>query len=309
MKTTQPDNLKLAIPAILTAVFALSIGDAVIKLISASFPITQIYIVRSVIAVALLLIVIKTTDSSLHLLPKALGWTVVRSLLLAFMWLVYYASLPHLKLSVAAAVYYTIPFFITLFSALFTGDKVGKQSWLAIVLGFAGVLIILRPDSSGFNYYAVLPLIAACFYAIAMVLTRTKCRQENPKVLSLALNITFIALGVIGVLIIALWMPDQATRNVNPFLFGEWTTLGLQQWLVLSVLGIVIVVGSLLSAVAYQNGPSSVIASFDYSYLGFSVLWGVILFSEKPDGLSIAGMIILAAAGLIAINASQKMCE
>ena len=218
------------------------------------------------------------------------------------MWVAYYTALPHIKLSVAAAVYYTTPLFITLFSAVFTGDKVTSKSWIAIVLGFFGVLLIVRPDADGFNAYALLPLLAAILYAVAMILTRTKCLDENPKILSLSLNITFIGMGIVASLLIAIWDPAESAKNTYPFLIGDWAVLDLSGWLTMSVLAIVIIFGSLFAAIAYQNAPSSVVATFDYSYLAFAALWGLLVFSEVPDALTILGMVMIAGAGMIAIR-------
>jgi len=297
------DNAKLAVFSIIFAVLALSMGDAVIKYFSASFSLWQIYVVRSLIAVPILLAVIKFREPALSLKPVSISWTAIRSLLLGIMWVAYYTALPHIKLSVAAAVYYTIPLFITLFSAVFTGDKVTSKSWSAIVLGFFGVLVIVRPDADGFNAYVLLPLLAAVLYAVAMILTRTKCLDENPKILSLSLNITFIVMGIVASILIAIWDPAQSARDTYPFLIGDWAALDLSGWLTMSVLAVVVILGSLFAAIAYQNAPSSVVATFDYSYLAFAALWGLLVFSEVPDTLTILGMVMIFGAGMIAIRA------
>ena len=296
------DNAKLAVFSIIFAVLALSMGDAVIKYFSASFSLWQIYVIRSLIAVPILIAVIKFREPTLSLKPVSISWTAIRSLLLGIMWVAYYTALPHIKLSVAAAVYYTIPLFITLFSAVFTGDKVTSKSWIAIALGFFGVLVIVRPDADGFNAYVLLPLLAAILYAVAMILTRTKCLDENPKILSLSLNITFIGMGIVASLLIAIWDPTESARNTYPFLIGDWAVLDLSGWLTMSVLAVVVILGSLFAAIAYQNAPSSVVATFDYSYLAFAALWGLLVFSEVPDALTILGMVMIAGAGMIAIR-------
>ena len=253
----QADNIKLAICSVLIAVFSLSLGDAVIKSMSLSFPLWQIYVIRSLLSVPMLLIIFKLQNPDVSIIPKSMKWVLVRSLLLGCMWIAYYAALPKIKLSVAAAVYYTIPLFITLFSAALTGDKVTAKSWLAIFVGFTGVLIIVRPDTQGFNAYVLLPLVAAILYALAMILTRTKCINENPKVLAINLNMTFILMGIIATTILMVTDLSIMHKQENPFLLGDWTQMDLNGWLVMAVLAIVITLGSLFAAIAYQNGPSS----------------------------------------------------
>ena len=301
-RVQKQDNTKLAVAAVLFAVLALSFGDAVIKLFSVEFPLWQIYVLRSAIVTPVLVIAIKFRDRNTGLIPLSVSWTVIRSLLLAAMWIAYYVALPHIQLTVAAAVYYTIPLFITLLSAMFTGDKVSGRAWIAVLIGFAGVLVIVRPDTSGINGYVLLPLLAAILYALAMILTRTKCVNENPMVLSLFLNLTFITVGLLATLIIALWSPEASVRQAYPFLLGEWAVLDTRQWLAMAVLALVILIGSVFAAYAYQNGKPSTIATFDYFYLAFSAIWGLLIFSEIPDPLTILGMMLIAIGGLLAVK-------
>ena len=168
------------------------------------------------------------------------GWTVVRSFLLVAMWVSYYLSLPDLSLSVAAAVYYTLPIFITLFSAAITGETIGRNGWLAVFIGFAGVLLILRPRPGDFNESALLPLLSAMLYALAMFLTRTRCRSENPTILALALNITFVVVGGTAALFIAT-LTDEARKG---FLLAPWATIGLSEWISMGLLTAAILIGS-----------------------------------------------------------------
>ena len=160
MRETPPvrrDNVRLAVAVILLTVFALSLGDALIKKTSAGFVIWQIFVLRSLLALPALLLILKGQFPAVGLMPRAAGWTALRSLMLTLMWVAYYASLPHLPLSVAAAAYYTLPIFITLFGAAFVGERVGRIGWIAVVLGFVGVTLILKPTAAEFNAYALLP--------------------------------------------------------------------------------------------------------------------------------------------------------
>ena len=286
------DNIALAVGAILVTVFALSLGDALIKQVSAGFVLWQIFVVRSLLAVPVLLLVILVFAKNASLIPIQLGWTSVRSLMLVFMWIAYYVSLPHLQLSVAAAAYYTLPLFITLFSAVFVGERISKLGWLAVVIGFLGVLLILRPKAEEFNAYALLPLVSAMLYALAMILTRTKCQTEHPLTLSLVLNIYFVLTGVIAAVMISVFVgPDR-----NGFLLAPWTPMEAEQWTAMCLLAAAILIGSIGAAIAYQKGPSSMVGTFDFAYVGFAVLWGLGFFAEVPDIFSIAGMLMIVAS-------------
>ena len=282
-------------------VLVLSFGDAVVKFVSTDFSLWQIYVLRSLLAVPVLLVLVKLSAGMSSFIPVAIGWTLFRSFLMVVMWGIYYTALPRVTFSVAASVLYTIPLFITLFSALFTGDRVGVKSWLAVGFGFAGVLVIVRPAAEDFNLYALLPLLSAIMFAGAMILTRTKCRNEDPKILALMQNASFILFGTIISGALLIWQPHKLAL-ANPFLFGGWMPLGTMQWLVVSTLAATVVIGNICGAFAYQRGPSAVVAAFDYTYLVFSLLWGFLLFSEIPDLQSIVGMAMIAAAGILIVR-------
>ncbi|SIS70463.1 DMT family transporter [Paracoccus saliphilus] len=292
------DNIPLAVGVIILTVLALSLGDALIKLTSGNFVIWQIFVLRSLIAIPNLLLVLAITAPFNLRVPDESIWIVLRSGLLVAMWIFYYLSLPKLTLSAAAAAYYTLPIFITLFSALFTGDRISRNGWIAVFAGFLGVVLILRPKAGDFNVYAILPLISAMLYAGAMILTRSKCRAQNPLVLSLALNVAFVIAGVAASSLIAL-LPGAIRHG---FLFAPWAAMGGAEWLSMGLLATAILIGSIGAAVAYQNGPPAMIGAFDFAYIGFAVIWGLIFFAEIPDMISTLGMILIVAAGILSLR-------
>jgi len=292
------DNIPLAVGVIVFTVFALSLGDALIKLISGNFVIWQIFILRSIIAVPCLVLFMATVARKSFSLPSRSGWIVLRSLLLVFMWISYYVSLPHLSLSVAAASYYTLPIFITLFSAVIAGTKISATGWIAVFTGFAGVVLILKPDVGNFNWYALLPLLSAILYALAMIMTRTKCREDHPLLLSLALNIIFIVVGGIAAFYTSM-LPVEARQG---FISGSWAAMGLSQWLSMCLLAAAMLIGSIGAAIAYQNGPSSMIGIFDFAYVGFALIWSIVLFNEMPDTTSLLGIALIVAAGILSLR-------
>lgn len=292
------DNLPLAIGTVLFTVLALSLGDALIKLGRGNFVIWQIFVLRSLVAIPCLIIFMALFARAQLRWPVSVKWALVRSLLLVFMWLSYYIALPHMPLSAAAAAYYTLPIFITLFSAYLVGDAVGRVGWFAVFLGFSGVVLILKPDVNDVNWYVLLPLLAAILYALAMILTRTKCRSEHPLLLSLALNLSFVLVGGMATVIIAM-MPDEIRQGS---LLAPWGVMGSSEWLTIFLLAVAILIGSIGAAIAYQNGPSSVVGIFDFAYVGFAVLWSILFFSDIPDVVSIIGMVLIVVAGVLSIR-------
>jgi drug/metabolite transporter (DMT)-like permease len=305
-ETPKPDNLKIAIGAIVAGCFALSLGDALIKQESASFVLWQIFVVRSAILIPFLVYFVRSYRCAEPILPRHPGWTLLRSMVLVIMWVFDFAALPHIECAVAAAAFYTLPIFITLFAALFLGERILPLGWLAVVTGFAGTLLILQPQADDFTAWTLLPLVSAILYAVAMILTRSKCRGEKPTVLSLWMNICFVAVGALALLLLRWWNPTADSVALNPFLFGAWTPMWLDEWRTMGILAVAILVGSVGAAIAYQKGPASLVSIFDFSYVGFAVLWGYFLFAEVPANLVMLGILMIVTAGIIASRQHGK---
>lgn len=279
----------LAVSAVVIAVLALSLGDAIIKATGLDLPLWQMYILRSALVVPPLWFLARRNGSQRF---GSFGWVILRSVLLVAMWLAYYSALPLMPLSLAAAAYYTSPILITLVASVLARRWPAPRVLLAIFLGFAGVVLILRPDASGFDLATLLPLLAAFLYACAMVLTARKCRDDDPFALALALNVAFIVAGAS----LGLFSGQEGS-----FIFGPWQTLDLGLIGVVAALAAVILVGSVGAAIAYQNGPPATVAAFDYSYLVFSLGWGLIFFGELPALLALVGILIIVSAGFLSL--------
>lgn len=287
-------NTGRAVLAVVIAVLALSLGDAIIKATSLTLPLWQMYILRSALVLPILCVLVWKIGARPF---GSLRWVVARSVLLVLMWLSYYVSLPLMPLSLAAAAYYTSPILITVLAAMLARTWPAPRVLLAIALGFGGVVLVLQPDTSGFQVATLLLVLAAFLYACAMVLTSAKCRNDDPFSLALALNIAFI----IGGLILSLFAGQEGS-----FIFGPWQPVDLKLFGIVAALAAVILIGSVGAAIAYQNGPPATVAAFDYSYLVFSLIWGGMFFGELPDTLALAGIVIIVGAGLLALPSNRS---
>ena len=137
-----------------------------------------------------------------------------------------------------------------------------------------------------------------CCIAGAMILTGTKCRTDHPLTLSLALNIAFLVVGLVATGVFQL-LPETAPSPDLAFLLGSWTPLSAEIWIAAAILSVAIIIGSAGGAIAYQIGPASVVGVFDYSYLVFAALWGIVFFGEVPDGQTTMGMLLIFSAGAL----------
>lgn len=300
--TQRADRVLLAILAMVFTDLTLSIADAIIKVTISDMPLSQFVFLRASVTLPLLIAILKWRFPQVSLRPLHPGWATLRSCLLLSSLLIYYASLPHLAFSMAAAVYYTIPLFITLFAAFWIREPVGTQGGIGVILGFIGVLLMLKPQAGDLDLHALIPLASAILYALAMVLTRTRSRGENPFVLALIFNLIAIVLAGAASIAPLVAGAESGQGAIQNLFMGEWVPMGGFQWALIVLLSMTMLIGSVGTAIAYQLGPASIISTWDFSYLAFAVLWGVVLFSERLDVVSILGIALIALAGIIVVR-------
>lgn len=293
----RPDQVAQGIMIILASVAAMAFADAVVKLVSSNLTVWQVFAARSLFAVPCL--VALGYFRNVHFRAILNQWVLLRSAMLVLTWLAFYASLPVLKLSVAAVAVYTNPILTALLSALVLGERVSKRQWLGVLVGFTGVAAILRPGTDAFTWMIVLPLIGAAFYSSAMVLTRAKCQNDDAVNLALGLHGSFIVTGLVATGLLAMLSLDPAAVASYPFLLGSWAPMGWSDWGLMAFLGVLSAAFFLGVARAYQIAPPQIIGTFDYAYLVSAAIWGFVFFAERPDGLTLLGMALITVAGLL----------
>lgn len=292
------------IPFVIGAVFLGSLQDALFKFVSDDIVLWQVFVLRGMVATLLLLLFIPLMGGDKSIWRAAFRpWLLLRSALFALVFISFYAAIATVDLAVVAAGYYTAPIFITLLSALLIKDRIKPLGWCAVLLGFIGVFIILRPASDDFNPMTIIPIFSALCYAFAAIIVRVKCQDENPVSLVVSLNFTLMATGIVATLALLALAPSGAIISFQPFLLGGWVWLDKISWVIVFAFALLMIVCTYLLVKAYQITAPNIIATFDYSYLIFSIMWGVMIFSETPDIFTIVGMAFIAGAGLMSARA------
>ncbi|MEM7464579.1 MAG: DMT family transporter [Pseudomonadota bacterium] len=300
-------NIMGGVLLIVAAALAISIQDVVFKFFSSNLTLWQIFALRGVIAIPLLLTVLWARGKHRGVLRTALGkWPLVRSVFITTTFLAFYAAIPFLSLSTVGAANYIAPIFVALLSAYAIKEAVGPLGWLGVLLGFAGVIILLQPGTDAFSPWAILPVVGAAFYAMAHITTRVKCQNTPLAAISLSQNIVMLTAGVVFSLLLYWFKPQGEVVRDYPYIFGLWSTVDLADWLVLSLLaGFAIVIGMLLAG-AYQAAPPAIISTFEYSYLVFVAVWDILFFGIAPSFASISGMVMIVAAGLLVLRRDAR---
>ncbi|WP_045390146.1 DMT family transporter [Falsirhodobacter sp. alg1] len=299
----RPQNITRGVMMIVMAALTISVQDVIFKLFSSNLTLWQIFALRGVLAVPLLLTVSWMRGAHKGILRAAFGkWPLVRAFCITTTFLAFYAAIPFLSLSTVGAANYSAPIFVTLLSAYVIKEAVGPLGWMGVLLGFVGVVVLLQPGTDAFSPWALLPIIGAAFYALTHITTRTRCQGVPLAALSLAQNTVMMLAGVAVSLLLVAIKPQGEMLAAYPYIFGEWSTVTPKDWLVLLLLAAFAVAVGMMLAGAYQAAPPSTVATFEYSYLVFVAVWDILFFGIAPTVASITGMILVVVAGLLVLR-------
>ena len=281
------------IAAILIAVFAMALTDAIIKLSSSGMVLWQIWILRSTLVLPVLFFAARG-----RVLGRQTPWVALRSAALVAQYICLYAVLPLIDMALAGAAFYVAPFFILGLAALVLGNRVTLRHWLAILVGFAGLLLIVKPFGAAFSPLILMPIAAAAFYAVAAIITRARCATVTPLAIAFWLNAACLLAGLaLGLTRQSLPAPDWAS-----FITGPWHSMTPPDWAMIAALAALILILSVSLAKAYQSPRPEVIAALDYVYMIFVVFWGYVIFAEVPDLMTLAGIALIVAGGLMMLQ-------
>lgn len=295
--TNRPNEPLKGIAAIVTAVFLLSFSDALVKQAGSQFGLAQLILLRSLVAVVFLIGWIWITAGFHALHVKRTPWVWARSLCMVAMWLCYYVALQDISLSLAATCYYTAPIWMAVMSRLFLGEEMSKRGWLSIALTLSGVALALELQSDNVSPVLLLPLAAAGFYALSGLITRSRCQEENADAVAVHLNMCLCTAAMIG--IGALYLSRSEDLHNHTFITAIWPDLNQREWFLVTLLGGLLAIASMLVVFAYSYAPTSIVGVFDTSYVGFAVLWGVIFFSETPTLQQCLGLSLIAIGAML----------
>lgn len=283
----------------LTATFCFSINDSSIKFLSGGYALHQIVLIRSVLALVLLLLVIVPLDGGFGVLKtKRIGMHMMRGFCVVFANMTFFLGLSILPLADTVAVFFISPLIITALSVVVLSEKVGPQRWLAVLVGLVGVMIMVRPGSSDFEIALLLPFASAFAYASLHILTRKIGATESAATMSVYIQITFIAVsGAIGLFLGNGQYAGQGGPMLE-FLFRGWVWPNTSDLWILFLLGLSSALGGFFISQAYRLAEASVIAPLEYTAMPIAIFFGVVIFGEWPEPASWFGMSLIIGAGL-----------
>ncbi|MEM9717122.1 MAG: DMT family transporter [Pseudomonadota bacterium] len=300
---TNTQNVTGGVILIIATALTISVQDVVFKLFSTNLTLWQIFALRGLMTVPMLVAIGYIRGTGFDVIRSAYRfWPLLRGMCLTMTFLAFYAAIPFLSLSTVGAANYIAPIFVALLSAYVIKEAVGLWGWIGVILGFAGVIVLLQPGTDAFSPFALLPILGAAFYAIGHILTRTRCKDTPVEALALSLNTVMLLSGfVISGALIAL-SPNAGLVEDYPYLLGAWSAVTSTDWIVLAVLaGFAVVLGMMLAG-AYQMAPPATVATFEYSYLVFVAAWDILFFDLIPTATTLIGMAMIVGAGILVMR-------
>ncbi|MDX1512275.1 MAG: DMT family transporter [Gammaproteobacteria bacterium] len=263
----------------MAAMFVFASQDGLTKHLSTVVPIPQILLVRYVFFVFLAVWITRRSGFVSALRSKRPGLQILRSLVLVAEIGLFAMTVRILPLADTHAIVAATPLIVTVLSIPMLGESVGIRRWAAVLAGFAGMLVIVRPGYTVFQPASALALLVAAMFALYIVLTRQVSRFDRSETTVLYTALCGAAvMSVIGPLY---WTPPDATT-----------------WILLLAIGCTGAGGHLLFIRALEAAPASVLQPFNYTVLVWATVIGFVFFDDLPDGATILGALIIVASGL-----------
>lgn len=263
-------------------------NDALVKFASQSMPGAQLIFVRGVMALLMVLAVTHAMGLSSRIPEVRRGWPAGRALVDAIATMLYLSSLFYLPIGNATAINLATPLMMAVFAALCMSERVRGARWLAILAGFAGVLLVIQPSASGFNGYALLCLLGTLFHAARDLMTR----RIDPGIPSILITLaTAVAVVVL---------------SGGLSLIQGWKPFGLFELSLLALASVFLFGGYYLIISSMRQGEMTLVAPFRYSGLLVALVIGYIVWGEVPNALAWSGIALLIGSGLFVLHSENR---
>jgi drug/metabolite transporter (DMT)-like permease len=277
------DHPQKGILFICAAVFLFASSDALSKYLTNFYPVVMVLWVRYVVHISLMLVVLRPPSFKTLIVTQNPKLQIIRGLCMVNTNLMFISALHFIPLAEGTAIIYLSPLLVTAMSGPLLGERISGIQWLAVAIGFIGVLFIVRPGGSMFHPVALLALGAALSFSVYQIITRKLNHTDRSS------TTNFIS-GLISAVVTSLLLPLY------------WKTPTLHFALLMVLLGISALISHLWMTKAYQHAKPSTLAPFSYTQLLFAGFIGYVFFNQTPDLIGLIGMLIIVAGGLLVFS-------
>jgi drug/metabolite transporter (DMT)-like permease len=274
------DHILRAILAILLSVTCFSVLNAITKSLSQHYPVIQVIWARYVFAFVFMMALFLPRSGLALFRWHNIGTQAVRGLLLFFSSFLYFHGIVYLPLATAASISLTSPLVVTALSSRFLGEPVGPGRWIAVCIGFAGALIVVRPGHANFEWHSLLIVGSTLCSAFYQLFSRRYGQAERP-------DASATMATIVGSL------------AASPLLPFEWVTPSAGwDWALFVSIGVLAGVGHYFLTIAYSQAPAATIAPFSYAQLLGAAALGYAVFGNFPDFWTWVGAAVIVVSGL-----------
>jgi drug/metabolite transporter (DMT)-like permease len=281
------------------AVFVTATQDAFIKNLSHAYPVHQMQVFRA--GMALLLVfgwIAASGGLRLLLRTRPSGLLLVRSAILSLASLSFYISLAAMPFADAVAIYFSMPLMIAALSGPLIGERVPPWRWIAVAIGFAGVIIVQHPGIGVFEPASLLVLFSTLCYAIGLMLTRPVGMRVNSAVMGFWQLIGFLTTGTLLSLVFGSGAFHDAAHPSLSYLTAGWVVPTWFDGAQLLGFGVAAAGATIFYTAGYKVAAPSFVAPFEYSALIWASAWGFVMWGDVPGANTIGGAALIVAAGL-----------
>ena len=263
----------------LSAWIMLPIMDGFAKYLSSTIPVLQITWSRYFFTVVIILPIM------LVFFRNNLTWTeqpklqFIRGLLLFFANILFFYSISVISLAKALTLAFIAPLIVTALSSVLLGENVGLRRWMAVIIGFIGSLIVIRPGFVEINLASVAAIGTGILYAFYLIVTRKLHNSDNPL-------LTLLLTGVVGAIIGTLIMPVV------------WVQPSINEWYMMFAIGLFASIGHLLIILSLRYADASKLAPFGYFEIVTNIIIGYFFFDNFPDYWHFLGLLIIVSSGI-----------
>lgn len=262
--------------------------DAAAKWLVQSLPVVEVVWLRFSFHVLLMVLLLAPLHGRRLVRMQQPRWHLLRAGMLATMTGLNFWALQYLQLAETGAIQFSVPLLIALLSAWWLHERLDARRWLAIVAGFIGVLLVVRPGMQGFHPAILLSVLNAVLYALFNMLTRRMAATESPEAMQLV-----AAFGAALLL-----MPFALLQFRMPADGKTWAMIG--------VAGLFGGLGHQFVAMAHRYASAAVLGPFLYQQILYMVAWGWLVFAQVPDAFVIAGALVVVSSGLYLLGMEMK---
>ncbi|TPK44608.1 DMT family transporter [Mesorhizobium sp. B2-4-7] len=300
------NRMVLGMLSLCLGVLVFSLQDPLVKAVSGGYPVTEVMAIRAVVALPILNVLVHADVGLRAILSRRFGVLTMRAFIQFTSYTMYYLAIAALPLADAVALYFMAPLCIMVLAGPYLGERVSWQTLATVLIGLLGVVVMLRPGAGLFDWAALLSLGSAVLYGFSQLMARKIGDTESSTVMAFYQNGAYLAGAALVASLFWLAGINHAAHPSLEFLVRPWLWPTLPDFLKMAACGFVASAGMILLSQAYRMAPANRVATFEYTGILWSPLWGFLFFAEVPRSTTVIGAALIIGAGLLALNTGRR---